>query len=337
MVDKMESDDIKNVVIKNYTKNMTCLQTAFDVVCEKYAICSLLMFAWGWSFEYDSLEENIFNRLKFRFSMDTNLYMEMFMGMHVDYYMDKIENVYSHIVKNVKEKKELIIGVDAYYCPWNPVYYSEHIEHYFYVSDYDEERKIFFCIDPYISGNSKEVYELDMGLLKKGYKNYRVMSISKPLTELSYRSMYEQIISGYKNSEESIEEKYKKFSHDIKHCVDYEDLFNGVNFRQCFLIIKMNQYEGDRMGISALLVCLESMLKEDNELSNLYEEFYVLANMWKQIRFLFEKQMIRNKLNLVNLNKMAEKIIEIGNREREVFNQIACYLRREQECTGVIY
>lgn len=298
------------VFSEEYIENMTCFQTAFVPICVENDLNPLLMSLWGWSFRYEDTEK-IYDGLKIDYSIEPNLFFEKYMNLQIEDVVRKNE-VLDIIVKHLKEKHaRIVMGIDAFYCPWVHSFLRFHVDHFFMIKSVDLVNKKFICIDWFVDKNKEFEFNISDAIDKM--KAIKIVTIGQ---EGENEDALAELGRGYKNPE-CIEEDYNNFAKRLKMIGSFEDLFESDDMNCCNIFVFLKNCRDYRFCI-----CEYLKQQEGAEFEEIISGFQQLTNLWNQLKFSMIRLFMRKILKEKTINNISKLIMEIGKNEKSMYYKI---------------
>lgn len=298
--------------IKTMVKHMNCFQTAFLPICVKYDIDPLKMFLWGWSFNYDN-NPALYNRISVSYCMDTKQFLEEQLGLEIKEIRSSTPINITEMFDIMSAGNEMVIGLDAFYCPWSSAYQKMHISHFINVIEVDVSKNVLCCNDWYTE--EEPVYELPYEDLIAGRHSINCVHVKE---KTARGSVHELLVACYKQKSD-IKQDFAKFANDIKAINDIGELFESSDARNCNIIIKIKECKGYRNGIALYMKNALEDKEGGQELEEASMMFESLGKMWDKLLKSLLKLLIVNRAEARILDKIANNIIEIGELEEKTY------------------
>lgn len=141
---------------KMIDRNATCLDDCIATIVTYFGRDYELMFVNSWEFDFklgdtvQEIEEIIDERAYFQYLMEGH-------GVLIKKHQLKGEELLSLMEAELEQGKPFIVGIDPYWCEWDPSYQKIHYVHAFVVSGMEETGKDFVCVDPFYNLEGKLV------------------------------------------------------------------------------------------------------------------------------------------------------------------------------------
>ncbi|MBQ6462154.1 MAG: hypothetical protein IJJ59_02380 [Pseudobutyrivibrio sp.] len=202
----------------------------------------------------DSKEEclgrRIFPNITYNFK---DFYREEY-GYEIKSYNNRITD--GIILKNLAEKRDCLIGFDAYYCRWSPTFNEIHIQHFALIEEIDINNRKIVVRDPYITENPVVT---DLETIFEGINKVYSIEKRKKYTKESKSTIYHLLeLVVYGKSIEQTENNYNKMIREFVKVNSIEELFEKKHLQVIQLL-----YLLIRLKIITMLLCMfcGSMLK----------------------------------------------------------------------------
>lgn len=294
---------IMKQLIEQLHTNMNCLQAASSLVCQKNGKPFGLLCGSNLGLQYSKNEKLLYERLKVAASCPYEIYMERVFGFRVEQKeFNGIDSVHC-IMKAIKNDTDVIVGGDAFNCPWNAAYKKEHIPHYFVVAHINGIDLI--CRDPFIA--NKDFILNENQLLQFCCHFYLYSNLNSDT--LDYYSLYQLIFSERKKSLLDLKNIYDDFINDLQESFEWHSIYNDVAPETNIIIINTKHIARSYYGIAG---CFSSFyLKINNsEILNIITVTYELGILWSKINLMFIKMLYLKEIkkNIIdNINKLLIK------------------------------
>ena len=236
-------------------------------------------------------------------------------------YIVDINEAIRVVTRELEMKKPVMIYVDSYYCPWYPSYYKSHINHYVLVvgvtmdnnfiyldkASEKSEYKILPIVD-YLSGRKNG----EIVLFRESYKKIDVqykanLFLEKQLNIMKKSNLFENI---------------RKYSLVIKEDFNIEEELLGVHdYRVASVYTWLKGISTSRVKFAhALGKCIIDLQ------NNCVSELEDVSDQWKNILI----QLMLAKDRNVDVDYIAESIMELANREENCFNMVLQYVKERK-------
>ncbi len=282
----------------------------------------------------DSMEDSIGNHYKSETRMKENL--KKYVGIQIKEYNFKFHEAYPIIYNRLLKGAIVCVEMLGYWCPWDWRYKVEKKgSHAFFLSEYDEEKKEFVCVDPYYN---KENIRISVEHIEKGFVSFSVYSYSpvesnKNNIELLKDSLSTIMTGGWNQSICELEGIIRKNFDLHKEVIDYENL-EQYSMEEIQSNTKLNDVLMDishnRVRFAALLRKLAEQEKEYKEVLLLYaNELIDIAEKWEMSRMLLMKKIYLKKQQGIS-DFFADKIKDVATSEKILLESICHSLKQEK-------
>lgn len=213
--------------------------------------------------------------------------------------------------RNTLETSPVIFEVDAFNCPWCPVYKKFHFDHHLMIVDINENS--FFCFDSYFP--EKGIQKLSFpNLLNWSGSSKTLKIIEQPHTYNGFKYYFEikETVAYLEHIDYILQ--LKKFQ---KYMSNEDDLFcnfkgyeTGPNHAPFFLILRtlVMQKKQFLLVLDFLKdICTDNEYKIIDEIIVLYNE---IKNLYSSIHTICLKQIISKKKDTSGIVALFDKIIE---------------------------
>lgn len=138
--------------------DQNCIENCFSYISNYLQVDCKCMFLYSWDMGYDSSKNTFLEKIHYHYLL--NPMAEEMINAITKYtkikyaLIDKqkfIETIAFH--KNDIAENIYLLSIDSYDCPWNIVYQTDHISHYFMVVDYSKQSDEFVIADPFCSND----------------------------------------------------------------------------------------------------------------------------------------------------------------------------------------
>ena len=287
-----------------------------------------LMFIGSWGFQYipelppkDILGEKLFSG----FIMRSRDAVYKYHGIRVEWETAaSYEILADEIRKHLENDQSIGIYIDAYYCPWNPVYQQTHLNHYCIVTGFDSDEENYICVDTYFSCDT---YHLPVDCLRKGFKEY--LSFSKSDENRPKYSLKEILYDNLFNSDfipyhDTITQNMIAFAQDIctKLDIKKEAEKSGGDITVSRLILKIQNIGRYRAKFAISLRYLAKNF-EQYRLEEMACKLDEAAKEWSSISIFILKYFYSE--NTLLKEKLSEKIIDLARFEREIRQELIMF------------
>lgn len=307
-----------------------CFQAAVSLLCLKYERKPEWLFLTCFGIEYFTDEENFFNRLNPRISIEDNVFFKLVYGIEMKAIRNTVDrDVLLQLKVALREGYDVIVLMDAFDCPWNPAYQKKHFFHYFLIYNFDEER-VFVCRDPYVS---EKYYKISEKLLQKGILEFYYLKVKEDCANLKETDFSSLALRGY--SKEIICMRYGQLMEDLLKIEELEGMFEDTDPNLCRIILSTKQIGKYCRGFHSLLlllyeemsvsrenmqVCTQKYLKEC--LQETAELADAMALEWEMVNAVLLKMLFRGAINKRSIYAMEEYLEKIRNYELAIYEKI---------------
>ncbi len=298
--------------IKEY--KISCFQEALKQVCEKYGKEFQIFFAGEWGF-FISEEESktIGDRINFYEKYRMNEFIERHMGFKV-HFCKNVEVIPQLFKESMSDGNAVMVGMDAYGCPWNPAYKKVHMPHFFLLENWDSQSKKMECRDTFYSSES---YFLNYDDLKPYFNDARIFRNVRNIKKLEMKALKEILVQNYKKAKERPKYYFQIFAECISNFTDIDEIFpSDVEVENQLLFQKLRGFATVRYGLGDLI------MQYSPEDYNYVEEFKALGQLWEQLRMMLLKVCLRQKMPMEKREQIVEIIQEISKKEELLYNKI---------------
>lgn len=282
----------------------------------------------------DSMEDSIGNHYKSETRMIENL--KKYVGIQIKEYNIKFHEAYPIIYNRLSKGATVCVEILGYWCPWDWRYGVEKKgSHAFFLSEYDEEKKEFVCVDPYYN---KEDIRISVEYIEKGFVSFSVYSYlpvknNKSNIELLKDSLSAVMTGGWNQSICELDEIIRKNFDLHKEVIDYENL-EQYSMEEIQSNTKLNAVLMDishnRVRFATLLRKLAEQENGYKEVLRLYAKKLVdIAEKWEMSRMLLMKKIYLKRQQGIS-DFFADKIKDVATSEKILLKSIYHSLEQEE-------
>lgn len=328
--------ELKTIQQKSY-KNLDCFQACVNHLFNGSFNYVYLPMIFCWNFEYVKSTKGVGHGLQVESRFHINDFYRHYLQTNVQFYEDAFVRDRGKINEALIKNKKVVIGIDAFFCPWNLAYQKVHILHFIVVQSYIDETKSYVCSDPFVSDQDYLFLE---DTLQMAYKNTRVFEVENLLKPIIINdqllltilcSNYKQAITKQKRVS-CISSSFFNVANRIEQLNVWTDLFENNDLRLCELPRKIKLAVGIRCAIAYVLLSWGINSKNESFIS-LYKQFSHVIQQWEMAYLLVFKLGIRGQTDKSTVKQLIVCIRAIGRLEERLYEHIQRILDSFREHT----
>ena len=290
------------------TSYFNCLQAALCYFCDKYAVNPVYLFLNSYGIEYSIKHEDMIGaKMRSYIPVGFERCFEDIYG----FTFDKITIDVDHIEGDMSMKMNgdgILIGDDAFFCPWSEAFSKFHIAHFCIVKSVDIENKILICADPYLK---REDVAWPTSMFSRGpFVAYNLKA--KPCKKEVTLAVADKVLFTHL-SKRAILLNYKEMINDFRNANRKEDLFEDPNPNNCKLIICSKQISNSYKGLALMFyqMLAKSEKTEEKESELLLEMLFRVGDMWAGLNLVFIKMVLNKVFNIGKVKWITETFEKI--------------------------
>lgn len=264
----------------------------------------------NWNFSYNTEEELIGNRIKYKKNIDVIFDVYKY---QLDYL--KKESVKKQdIVNYVSKENVMIVRSSLFFCSWHKAYKRYDIGHFFMILEYNEDDDVFICFDPYFEKDNiilsySALYNMIEGFIV--FRDSGEKISKKKLIEVMKYDIYQTL-------SDNIRGKIYQFGCDLIMSFNIEKeiySFNSEIFR-IPIIENLRVLENYREGYYLFY----SKISSNTFVQDLMQ---ICIRDWRKIRLLFMLMVMRkDEYNSGKIKDIGKKIIALGEKEETILKKL---------------
>lgn len=292
---------------------MDCISKACQIVCKKFQFPVALLSCYNWKIYREEHIKDIRGfQIKLLFSQTGEVLRHL--GVNIIHNDDDFNYAYQEIEEQLNQNQEVILGIDAYHCPWNPGYKKGHMKHYIILHKMDYAKGVIRCYEPFHNPGDRE---LPMNSFRCGYINSYVFEKKNSTPEIDAYGFCQSIVG---ESEEEIQQIYKEIITFINNITVFEELYESSRVELCSITNLASRCYQNRFMIAEVLNRFFNELQEPGfrDWSN---AFMKSSDTWKQIYLRLVK--------MYYMGRIRKEIIQIVTEELQISMEIERNLSKE--------
>lgn len=281
-----------------------------------------LMYADSWKFGFKPPVENtpdiIGTRLDDGNGGRMGKILEEYHGISAIRHDDKTpEELVEMVKQELREKRPVLLGMDPFWCHWNPAYQKVHMKYHFPLGvGFDEEGKGIYCNDSKFN-QEKVLIPMDE-FLKSCGQIITFKLVGKERKDFDWKNNIYNSVEKLFNGEykKSSFEMVKEFADTVEERLNISDEVKGHDvIIMVPLFLKLQAIGTYRRQFADLLIHLAEVGNAP-ELKELAPDMDQLGNDWLSVRSMLMKAVYKKKTDEL-IKKVAAKIRNIADREEK--------------------
>ncbi len=302
-----------------YDQIISSIMGYFDCEAEMPMI---LCYRWWFDFYYDNSEELIGNRIIY--NKGSRAALEYIAGIHSEELIYSDINEFINTVKNdIEEGNPLLAFVDGYYSSWDIHYHKIHGDHAVVIIGIDTDKEVIYCSDRYYSNKIEIVPFADLQNWVQSCKRFQAVTKPRRLSLEERESMILSHMNDMRKNE--VFNKIRNFAEYVRSNINLEkEFFAYDNFEKTPFVIALNDIGYGRESFSRTLDSIKVKYRK-YELDYFVDSFEQVGRRWRDLGLLICKY-IATKNKKFDVDKMAQVIIGLADKEETLFNELYGYL-----------
>lgn len=256
---------------------MDCIIKACQVISKKYQIPAALLNCFNWKIER---KENINDIRGFQIKPVFSHTSEILqcLGINIIQNNNDFNSSLKEIERQLFQNIEVVLGMDAYHCPWNPGFKMGHMQHYIILLKINYDKGMVECYEPFHQPGYRE---LSIEKLRQGYINSYIFEKKSSISEIDPTVFFQSIVSEPK---EQVQQIYEEFINFIGNVTVFMELYESSRVELCSVTNLASRCYQNRYIVARVL---ESFFNElqDQRIREWSNDFMESSDTWKQIYF----------------------------------------------------
>jgi len=252
----------------------------------------ILIFAHTWYFEYNIPDGDILgDRIETIDIEKTERILKEYYGITIKH-VDKVKfnNLTKTIFENLEKGLPTGIVIDPFYCPWIPVYKTDHGDHFIIIVGAEPEKEIFYCVDSFFSKKTEEISFED---LSGGYLSHKTINLQKDARkEFIVKELLAEILTNTLDKQSHCSNSFdgmRKFACELVNIKDLTiEKGDSRSFDSVPLILHLTFIVNNRLNFIKFLQYLYS-LDKSIQMDDYIDQFNQLSIKWEANRQLLLK------------------------------------------------
>lgn len=232
---------------------------------------------------------------------------------------DTAQAVLESIALEIKDGRPVVIDIDGYWNPWDPVYQKKHFYyHSCLVVGVDFKENILICVDPILGMRKDAIMPIEHFCIGTD-KKILVFSISNDYDEIDWKSSLSKALENFKK--ESVYQSIKNLAVVVEQKLDIENEMRGYENNIWESPILFNLY-GVEKGRKAFAQYLNYICRHFNvdELLPVIDDLQVISSKWSLVRALIVKAVYSK---VADKKRLADYLNEIAEYENRTYLKMA--------------
>jgi hypothetical protein len=319
--------NIKPVQIERFMEvPPSCFDDIIASVCNYFGIDYQLRFMMSWTFKYVSKSEKanltFEERLQYPYSCENEL-LAQYSGLTIEHFKLNNNDIFiENLTNQLKKGNPVYVHFNAYYCPWDPMFGKLHNNHVCLAIGLNDMDSILIC-DPW---NLKECETVSLNSFVKQCKFYGNFTINSNINNVDNSKIDKILYDGMTqilllNNTHTIFDSICIFANEFLTDFNPKEVNNyDGNYT--------NKLRGIQYNRNKFLIFLKYIKnKYDFNIDiSILDEYQRIIHSWQIVVSLIIKSYFLKEISSLKKN-IAKKIVEISNKEKELYYKI---INREQ-------
>jgi hypothetical protein len=295
-------------------KLLNCYENIIATLSHYWGRNYLFMFSHSWDFKFRVQEKDILGNGFFQEDFSQDQLVEEHLGIRsTDHHFDNVADVINCVITQTRKGYPVCIGMDAFICPWHPLYGIEHLLHYFLAVNYDEVTYRLHFVDPSFPPNCSWLEAADIKYIDKHCITFLLVEPFSP--EPHWRMILLKALK--QSSSDKIFDNMRCFARVIsKNNQLIDEIRNFPANAVPMYVVNLSRIYAGRIKFYWILQYFSQECRV-NMVDVPAERLLVSANGWEVVKNLFLRaRFAPTRLNL--LDKIANKILDIANEEESI-------------------
>ncbi|WP_455715510.1 hypothetical protein [Anaerosporobacter sp.] len=292
---------------------MDCISRACQVISKKFQFPAALLSCYNWKIDRKVYINDIKGfQIRSIFSQTSEILQCL--GVNIIHNNDDFIYAFKEIEGQLYQNKEVVLCIDAYYCPWNPAFKLGHMKHYIIPLKIDYDKGVIDCYEPFHQPGYRELL---IDNFRQGYINSYVFEKKYSISEIDPYGFCQSIMN---EPEERMQQIYGEFITFIGSVTAFEELYESSRVELCSVTNLASRCYQNRFIVARVLESFFYELK-DLRIRDWCNDFIKSLDTWNQIYLIL--------LKMYYLGSIRKDIIQIVMEELQICMEIEWNLSRK--------
>lgn len=306
--------------IKADKKNeYNCFHNSIYTIARNWNKECILMFIDMWDFVFDmDIKGTVGDRIRPYTNPDVYQYLS-YHGISLQKkYIDNYDSFLSEVDKENSHKKNYIVSLDAYYCPWYFGFNKNHREHMCIIQEISDK---IYLLDTFYTFGTEELSYED---LKKSIKYYFVVEKKESVEEINYLNLIKKSLEKKINRNNSMFDSFENFIKEFETSFDIQKEVQGFdNIENVTIFFDLKIIGSCRASYAN---CLRYISEKTNVDFDIYiEKLNSITQKWDKLKLLMIKSVFKQSSR--KNKKLTEFISDIYMCEKALSEQLYIYVK----------
>lgn len=291
---------------------LDCLDACFLALKNELQVPNYLFYCYNWMLykKYDNQDVRDF-QVKSLFYQAENVRSQL--GVAIQANSNKLNGAWACIEKQLEENKILLLGIDAFYCPWNPAYNLGHIIHYLIPKKVIYEDEVIECYEPFHNPGYRR---LPFKSLAEGYADSFIFERESLVRDIDLYHYCQTIVGGEENIKEHLQ-SYEELISFLCEVDKFEELFESSQ-AEISSITQLANRCCDSRYVNGIIMKGFFDSTNENQFEKWSNIFLTVSSMWKKIYLKLVKMFYTKRINSIIMQRIIDELRQCMFMEEQI-------------------